>query len=104
MKRLLAQSMKIGTQQLEGPLKGINTVGDLISKILLFLFPLAGLILLFVLIWGGFDFITSQGSPEKIKSAWAKITTGVIGFALLVLSMLFVRLIAFIFGLYTGIL
>lgn len=102
--KVLAQSINVGNQQIQGPLQGINTVGDLLSKVLLFLFPLAGLILLFVLIWGGFDFITSQGNPEKIKSAWAKITTGIIGFALLVFSMLFARLIAFIFGLDTGIL
>lgn len=102
--KLLAQKVGIGNQQIEGPLQGINNIGDLMSKVLLFLFPFAGLILFFVLVWGGYDFITSQGSPEKIKGAWAKIYAGIIGFALLVFSMLFVRFIAFIFGLDTGIL
>lgn len=105
--KVIAQSLNIGNgtgaQTITGPLQGITTIGDVISKVLLFLFPAAGLILLFVLIWGGFDFITSQGSPEKIKSAWAKITTGIIGFVMLVFSFLIVRLISYIFGLDTGI-
>lgn len=106
--RFLAQRLDIGSgtgsQTITGPLQGIETIGDIISKVLLILFPLAGTILLFVLIWGGFNFITSQGNPEKIKAAWAKITTGIIGFVLIVFSLLFVRLIAMIFGLSTDIL
>ncbi len=101
--RYLAQSMTIGGQQIQGPLQGISTVGDLISKITVLLFPIAGLILLLVFIWGGYDFMISQGSADKIKAAWAKLTTGVIGFALLALSYLLVKLIEKIFGLNTGI-
>lgn len=100
--KLLVQNITVGSQTITGPLKNISTVGDIISRVLLFLFPAAGLVLLVVLIWGGFDFIQSEGNPEKVKSAWAKITAGIVGFILLVLSMLFVRLIAVIFGLDTG--
>lgn len=102
--QLLAQSLGIGGKGIQGPLVGITNLGDVVSKLLLFIFPVGGLVLLFVLIWGGFDFITSQGSPEKIKGAWAKIYAGIIGFGLLIFSMLFVRLISFIFGLDSGIL
>lgn len=100
--KLFAQSMTIGGQTIEGPLKGIDSVGSLISKILQFLLPLAGVILLFVLIAGGYDFMMSQGNPEKIKSGRAKITAGIIGFVLLVISYLLVRVISSIFGLGNG--
>lgn len=100
---MLAQNINVDGQSIEGPLKGINTVGDLINTLMKFLIPLAGIILLLVLIWGGYDFLMSGGNPEKVKSAQAKITTGIIGFVLLVLSYLIVRIISFIFGLQTGI-
>lgn len=102
---LLSQSVNLNGQTIQGPLDSkIGTLGDLISRILTFLMPAAGLILLFVLIWGGVDFMTAQGNAEKIKSAWGKITSGLIGFILLISSYLIVRLIAKIFGLESGIL
>ncbi len=103
MDKLIAQSLNINGQQIKGPLDPkINTVGDVINRLLEVLVPIAGIILLFVLIWGGYEFMMSQGNPEKIKGAQAKITTGIIGFILLVISFFLVRLIAKIFGLDTG--
>lgn len=99
MKNHLAQQINIGGQAITGPVEGFNTLADVINRVVEFLIPLAGIILLLVLIWGGYDFLMSQGQPEKIKSAQAKITTGIIGFVLLVFSYVIVKLIAKIFGL-----
>jgi TRAP-type C4-dicarboxylate transport system permease small subunit len=105
--QLLAQSVNFGGQSIKGPLeangKPIENLGQLVSRVLQFMLPLAGIILLIVLIWGGFDFMMSQGNPEKVKNAQAKITTGLIGFAILVFSYLIVRLLSTIFGLQVGI-
>jgi len=109
MRNLLAQSVQINGQSIEGPLQipGVSsdkiTLGHIISRILQFILPLAGVVLLFVLIWGGFDYMMSQGAPEKIKNAQAKITTGLIGFGLLIVSYLIVKVISLIFGLQSGI-
>lgn len=106
---LLAQVVELNGQKIEGPLKipGVNPeeikLGHVISRILQFMMPLAGVILLFVLIWGGYDYILSQGNQDKVKSAQAKITTGIIGFILLILSYFIVKLISFIFDLQGGI-
>ena len=81
----------------------IKTLGDLVNRIIQFLIPLAAVILLVVFIWGGYDYMMSQGSPEKVKSAQAKITTGIIGLVLLLVSYVIVRLISQIFGLGGGI-
>lgn len=97
--RVLTQRLEISGFPIEGPLRGINTIGDLINKILPFLLGIASIILVFVFILGGYDLITSQGDTNKIKSAKAKITTGLIGFFLLILSYFITRLIARIFGL-----
>lgn len=105
----LSQSLNINGTDISGPLKipGIDSneikLGHIVGRVLQFILPLAGVVLLFVLIWGGYDFMMSQGNPEKVKSAQAKITTGLIGFGLLIISYLLVRLISFIFGLSTGI-
>ena len=101
--KLLAQSINLGGSTIEGPLKDIDTLGDLVTKMLGFILPLAGVVLLFVLIAGGYDFMMSQGNPEKIKSAQAKITTGIIGFFILAASFLIVRVISAIFGLGGGV-
>ena len=101
---MLAQKINIGGQQIKGPLENINTVGDLINRLLSFLIPFSGIILLFVLIWGGYDFLMSEGAPDKIKSAQAKITAGLIGFFLLIFAYFLVKIIVFIFGIDTKIL
>jgi TRAP-type C4-dicarboxylate transport system permease small subunit len=103
MNKLLAQTVNFGGTEIKGPLDPkIQKLGDLVSIILSFIIPLSGVILLFVLIWGGYDYMMSQGNPEKIKSAQGKITTGIIGFFLLIGSYLIVRLITGFFGLNTG--
>jgi len=112
MRNLLSQSVNFGGQTIEGPLKIKDSagniianpkLGDIVGRVLQFILPFAGVILLFVLIWGGYDFMMSQGNPEKVKGAQAKITSGLIGFGLLILSYFFVKLIAFIFSLQSGI-
>ena len=105
----LAQSLNISNEggtstQIKGPLDdSVSTLGGIITKALGFIIPMAGIILLFVLISGGYDYMMSQGNPEKIKAGQGKITAGIIGFALLIASFLIIRLIAFVFGLGGGI-
>ncbi len=104
MKGLLAQNININGQPITGPLQGINTLGDLVNKIVSFIIPIGSIILLFVLISGGYDFMTSGGVSDKVKGAQGKITAGLIGFVLLLTSFLIVRLISYIFGFTGGIL
>ena len=101
--RYLAQQVKINDQIIEGPLQ-FNTLGEIVSRVVnFFLIPISGVILLLVFIWAGYDFMTSEGNPEKIKSAQAKITTGIIGMVLLVLAFLIVKVVELILGIETGI-
>jgi len=100
----LSQSLNFGNQTIQGPLDpSVDSLGKVITKVLGFIMPMAGIVLLFVLISGGYDYMMSQGNADKVKSAQAKITSGIIGFILLIVSFLIVRLIAVIFGLGEGI-
>lgn len=83
---------------IKGPL-AINSLADLINRLNIFIIPLASIILFGVLVWGGYDFLMSGGSDEKISAGKAKITTALIGFILLVFSYFFTTVVATIFGL-----
>ena len=102
-KQYLAQNLSIGGQAIQGPLQGINTVGDLVSKLIEFAIPFGAIVLLLVLIWAGYDIITSQCSAEKWKTARMKATYAVVGFILLAVAFLLTKFVETIFGLNTGI-
>lgn len=96
----LAQQLNINGNTIQGPQGfAFNNVGDVLNAVSLFLYPFAGVVLLFIFLWAGYDFVTSQGEQEKISSARMKMTAGIIGFTLLVLSAFFVQVIGFVFGL-----
>lgn len=95
----IAQRVTINGQVIEGPLKNIDTVADLINQLTKFVYPLAGLLLFIYLIWGGYDYLLSGGNPEKIKAGQGKLTAAVVGFALLFIAYLLVKIIAQVFNL-----
>lgn len=104
IKTVFAQDISLGGMKIKGPLDpSYTSIASIINNVVPFVIALAGIMLFFILMWGGFDYATSQGAPEKLKSANAKITAGIIGFILLVLSFLITRIIAFVFGVGEGI-
>ncbi len=103
IKSVLAQEVRLNGVEFKGPLQGYDTIGDVINNLVPFVISIGGILLFFILMWGGYDYVTSQGTPEKIKSANAKITAAIVGFILLVLSFLITRVISYIFGVGEGI-
>lgn len=112
MNNLLAQNLNIQvgsssapkTISIQGPLVGINSLADIVTVFMSFLYPFAGVIFLGVVIWGGIDLLTSHGEAEKLNSGRSKITSGIIGFVLLAVSYILAKLLGFIFGVGEGIL
>ena len=98
----LAQVVNVGGNEIKGPLVGINTLADVVNRLITFIVPVGGVILLLVLIWGGYDYMMSGGAPDKLKSAQAKLTTAIIGFVLLITSYILVKVITMIFGISGG--
>ncbi len=75
-----------------------NTISDLISVLLNYVYPLAGLILFIFLIIGGFSMLTSAGDPEKIKAGQGKITSALIGFLIIFVSYWIIKILQVILG------
>jgi hypothetical protein len=75
-----------------------NTLGDVISNLLNYVYPLAGLILFGMLLMGGFDLLTSAGNPEKVKAGQGKITSALIGFLIIFLSYWIIQILQIILG------
>jgi hypothetical protein len=76
----------------DNPVMGVSS---LLGKGIQLFVLLAGLFMLFFLLWGALDWIMSGGDKEKLSKAQSKLTNAVIGFIIL-----FVALSAF--GLITG--
>jgi hypothetical protein len=74
------------------------TIGDIISGILPYIYVIAGIILLLMLISGGIGLMTSAGNPDKSKAAMGKITGGLIGFAIIFVSYFIAKIAEAILG------
>ncbi len=76
------------------PTGRFNTPADVISVGLTFIFPIAGLILFINLVWGGFQYLVSQGDEKAISGAKGRITMSLVGFIVLIAGFWITQLIA----------
>lgn len=76
-----------------------NSPGKIISRVLLYLYPLAGLALFAMLVWGGLDILRNAHNSNGLKAGRERITTALIGFFLLFGTFWIVQIVSWIFGL-----
>jgi hypothetical protein len=76
----------------------VQSIGGIFSKLLIYVLPLAGLLMLFMILAGGYSLILSGGDPEKIKAGSKKVLYGVVGFFLVFAGWWVIKLIELIFG------
>jgi hypothetical protein len=80
-------------------LKGYATdIGSVINGVLSFVMVIAALLVLFYLILGGIEWITSGGDKGKTESARNKITAAVIGIIILAASFAILQLVLTFLG------
>ena len=108
MKKLIAISSTIGSLiqatvalavdvnvNITPPSQGIDpirtTVGQVISNLLTLVFSVAIIVVLFYLIFGAFEWITSGGEKEAVGKARGRIINALIGLAILALAFLIAR-------------
>jgi len=72
--------------------------GGIISRVLTFAFPLAGLILLVTVLWGGFEILSQSATQKSIDAGRQRITAGIIGFILLFSSIWIIQIVSQVFG------
>lgn len=80
------------------PNPSLTSFGPLVSGIVRNAFVLAGLISLFLLIFGGFQVIVAAGDPKKTEQGRAAITGAVIGLLIVFGSFWIVQIIGVITG------
>jgi hypothetical protein len=60
----------------------LGGMGDMVTKVMGYLFPIAGFICLIFIIQGGYMWMISSGNPESLKKAQGTLTWAVIGLVL----------------------
>jgi len=84
--------LKIGGSDVE-----LNSPGAVISRVLTFLFPLAGLALFALISWGGFEMLISATDQKGMEAGKNRVTAAVIGFILLFSSYWLAQIMEFVF-------
>ena len=94
----IGQNIPWGINNLDQTFPSIATLVNLIVKNAL---TIAGIILLFLLIFGGFSFIIGSGQSDPKKAAQGKqaITSALIGFAIVFVAYFIIQIIEIITGL-----
>lgn len=75
-----------------------SSPAGIINRLLLFLFPLAGLILFVMIVWGGFEMISGATNSKSMEAGKQRITAALIGFFLLFASFWIIQIIEYIFN------
>ncbi len=75
-----------------------SNVGAIFGDVLSYVYIFAGLILLLMLISGGVGLMTSGGNPDKMKAGYGRITSALIGFLIVFISYIVVKIVESILG------
>ena len=90
----------IGPLGLEGkqPGEAPKVFSDIISTVIGFLTIVAALWFIFMVITGGYGWLSAGGDKQKVADAKSKITQAVIGLGVVVVGIIIVRLVTQILG------
>lgn len=77
----------------------LSTPGGIVTRILQFLFPLAGLVLFAMIVWGGFEILSKSSQGTKgLEAGKNRITAAIVGFLLLFATYWMAQIIEVVFG------
>ena len=101
-KKLLTQveigkAFKIGDEGIADK-SGYSSLGEFVSQLLPNVYIIAGIILFFLFIFGGFSIITSAGNPEKQQQGQQALTAAIIGFVIVFTSYWIIQIIELLTG------
>lgn len=77
---------------------GTSGLNKFLSNLVILIYSLAAVVLIFMILWGAFDWMTSEGDKEKVASAQRKIINALIGILLFAVAFAVIRLV----GQFTG--
>lgn len=77
----------------------LSTPGGIVSRFLgQFAFPIAGLILFVMLVWGGFEMLSGAATQKSIDAGKQRITAALIGFLILFAVYWIAQIVEVMFG------
>ena len=79
-------------------LQNQSTIDGVVTIVLNIAMPIAGLAAVVLMVIAGYNMITSQGNPDKLKEAKDMITNAVIGLVFILLSVAILMLISNVFN------
>ncbi len=79
------------------PLKGADTIEEVIVRITNYLLAIIGTVCVLVLVFAGFTYVASAGNPEEIERAKSRATYSIIGLFLAIIAWAIVNSIIAIF-------
>lgn len=88
MENLIAQTQIV----VSPPPQGYKDLGNFVTNVLTLAFVIAILVVLFMLIWGAFEWITSGGDKEAVGKARNRIINALIGLAVLAVAYALTRI------------
>ena len=77
-------SGSVSPSGLQNPLKGINSIGQVVSKFAEIFSYVVILFAVLALVWNGLQYITAQGKPDKISEIHSRMLWIVIGIAIVI--------------------
>jgi len=104
MEKALAQTLKIvgdetQTYTIDSGFKGLPTsISAIVAKAFPFIFALAGVGLLLMIIAAGFTLMTSAGDSKKMESGKNRLTFAIVGFLVIFTAFWVVQLLGTMFG------
>lgn len=76
----------------------LRSPGGIVSRLLVFAFPIAGLILFMMLVWAGFEMLVGAPSKKSIDAGKQRATAALVGFLLLFATYWIFQIIEVVFG------
>jgi len=73
-------------------------LGDFLASMIQVILIVAGLMVLFMIIWGGIQYVTSGGDKEQAQAAQQRITAALAGLAIVVSAYAIAVIIEKVFG------
>lgn len=77
---------------------GAQGLSRFFSNLVALFYSIAGIVLIFMIVWGAFDWLTSEGDKEKVQSAQKKIINAIIGIILFAITFAVIQVL----GHFTG--
>ena len=77
---------------------GAAGIGKFLSNLIVLIYIVAAIVLIFMLLWGAFDWMTSEGNKEKLAAAQNKIMSAIIGLMLFAVAFAIIQIL----GQFTG--